>query len=49
MEGLQEIILESGGITSAFVPVAVLLAFTALFTAVAASRFRFEDAKVYFG
>lgn len=49
MEGFRESILEAGGITSAFVPVAVLAAFTALFTAVAASRFRFEDAKVYFG
>lgn len=49
MEGFTEVILEGGGLGVVVVPALVLLAFAALFTALSAWKFRFEDAKVYFG
>jgi ABC-2 type transport system permease protein len=49
MEGFRDVILESGGIGAVLVPSAVLLGFAALFTALSAWKFRFEDTKVYYG
>ncbi len=49
MDGFRAVILESGGLADVLVPVAMLAGFCAVFTAVAAWRFRFEEAKVYFG
>ena len=49
MEGFTEVILEGGGLGVVVVPALVLLAFAALFTALSAWKFRFEDTKVYFG
>ncbi len=49
MEGFRAIVLESGGLGAVLVPCAVLLAFGAGFTVVAARRFRFEESKVYYG
>ena len=49
MEGFRSVILEGGGMRQVVVPVIVMAAFGALFTALAAWRFRFEDTKVYYG
>lgn len=49
MEGFQKVILERGGLGDVLLPVVVMAAFGALFTVLAAWKFRFEDAKVYFG
>jgi ABC-2 type transport system permease protein len=49
MEGFQAVILENGGFSDILGPVLVLGAFCAVFTALAAWRFRFEDTKVYYG
>jgi ABC-2 type transport system permease protein len=49
MEGFRDVILEGGGVTTVAGPMVYLLLFAALFTLVAAWRFRFEDTKVYFG
>jgi ABC-2 type transport system permease protein len=49
MEGFQDVILEGGGVSDVITPALVLAAFGALFTLLAAWRFRFEDTKVYFG
>lgn len=49
MEGFREVILDGGGLGSVALPIAVLLGFGAVFTALTAWKFRFEDAKVYFG
>lgn len=47
MEGFLEVILQGGGVADVLVPALVLLAFTAVFAAIAATRFRFEESKVY--
>lgn len=49
MESFHDIILESGGLRTVLVPALVLLGFAVLFTLLSAWRFRFEDAKVYYG
>jgi len=49
MEGFQTVILEAGGLADVVTPVAVMIGFGVLFTGLAAWKFRFEDAKVYFG
>lgn len=47
MEGFLDVILEGAGIAEVITPSLVLLGFSAIFTAVAALRFRFEETKVY--
>jgi ABC-2 type transport system permease protein len=49
MQGFRGVILEGEGVSEVMVPVLVMLGFGAIYTAVAAARFRFEDTKVYFG
>lgn len=49
MEGFRDVILEGAGVANVLVPTAVLVGFGALFTGLAAWRFRFEDTKLYFG
>ncbi|MBA2768075.1 MAG: ABC transporter permease [Sporichthyaceae bacterium] len=49
MRGFRTLILENGTVADVLVPVLMLVGFGALFTAVAAARFRFEDTKVYWG
>jgi ABC-2 type transport system permease protein len=49
MRGFRDVILEGRGVTAVALPAAVMAGFGLLFTALAAARFRFEDAKVYFG
>jgi ABC-2 type transport system permease protein len=49
MEGFRGVILEGEGVADVVVPVLVMAAFTAVFTMLAAARFRFEETKVYFG
>lgn len=49
MEGFRDVILEHGGLGAVLVPSLVLLGFGALFTALSAWKFRFEDTKVYYG
>jgi ABC-2 type transport system permease protein len=49
MQGFRGVILEGEGVSDVMVPVLVMLAFGAIYTAVAAAKFRFEDTKVYFG
>ena len=46
MRGFREMILGQGGIGSALLPAVVLLSFAIAFCAIAAYKFRFEDAKV---
>jgi ABC-2 type transport system permease protein len=47
MEGFLQVILEGADMTEVAIPSLALLAFTGVFTAIAASRFRFEESKVY--
>ncbi len=49
MDGFQKVILEGAGLAAVAGPAAVMLGFGALFTGLAAWKFRFEDTKVYFG
>lgn len=49
MRGFRSLILEGQGFSAVLLPVGVLLGFGALFTAVAAWRFRFDESKVYWG
>ncbi len=49
MQGLLDVVLHGGGLLDVAGPVAVLLAFTAVFAGVAAWRFRFDEPKVYWG
>lgn len=49
MEGFRDLVLDGAGLTDVLPNVAVLAAFAAAFTALAAWRFRFEESKVYFG
>lgn len=49
MEGFRDVILDRGGLADALLPAAVVAAFGVAFTALAAWRFRFEEAKAYFG
>ena len=49
MEGFQDVILDGAGVSHVATEAAVLAGFGALFTVLAAWRFRFEDTKVYFG
>lgn len=49
MQGLQDVILDGGGIGDVLVPVAMMLAFGAGFALLAAMRFRFEETKIYYG
>ena len=47
MEGFLDVILEGSGLSDVIFPSLALLGFTGAFTAVAATRFRFEESKVY--
>ncbi len=47
MDGFLDVILAGAGIADVVVPTLVLLGFSAIFTAVTALRFRFEESKVY--
>lgn len=47
MEGFLGVVLEGDGVPRVIVPTLALLAFTAVFTAITAARFRFEETKVY--
>ena len=47
MDGFLEVILSGAGIREVVVPALALLAFTSVFTAITATRFRFEESKVY--
>lgn len=49
MEGFRDLVLDGAGFTDVLPNIAVLAAFGLAFTALAAWRFRFEEAKVYFG
>ena len=49
MEGFSDVILRGATVSDVIVPVLVMVGFAVLFTVVAAAKFRFEDAKVYFG
>lgn len=49
MEGFRALILEGRGFSAVLLPVAALVGFGALFTAIAAWRFRFDETKVYWG
>jgi len=49
MRGLRAVVLDGGGLGEIAVPVAALLGFTVLFAALAAARFRFDEAKAYWG
>ena len=48
MDGFLGVILEGEGVADVIVPTLVLLVFAAVFTAIAAVRFRFEETKVYY-
>lgn len=48
MDGFLDVILEGGGISDVLVPTLVLLLFAVAFTAIAATRFRFEETKVFY-
>jgi len=49
MRGFRTVILEDGGLGDVVLPVVVMAGFGALFTALAAMKFRVEDSKVYWG
>ena len=49
MQGYRSLILEAAGVGDVLRPVTVLLIFAAGFAAFAATRFRFEESKVYWG
>lgn len=49
MRGFRSVILESGGMADVVLPSLVMLAIGAAFAILAATRFRFEDTKVYYG
>ena len=48
MDGFLGVILEGEGVADVILPTLVLLLFAAVFTAIAAVRFRFEETKVYY-
>ena len=48
MRGFQGVILDGGGVSEVLLPVAMLWAFSVIFAAVAAKRFRMDEAKVSF-
>ena len=47
MDGFLDVILTGAGTAEVVVPTAALLVFTAVFTSITATRFRFEESKVY--
>jgi ABC-2 type transport system permease protein len=49
MEAFQTVILEGGGLADVAMPIIILIGFGAVFTAVAAAKFRFEESKAYYG
>lgn len=49
MDAFRSVILERGGLGEVVAPVLMLVGFGVLFTILAAARFRFEDAKAYYG
>jgi len=49
MDGFRGVILDGTGLADALLPALVIAGFGALFTGLAAWRFRFEDTKAYFG
>lgn len=49
MVGYRAVVLEAGGVAATLVPVAVLLTFAVVLTAVAVRRFSFDEAKIYTG
>ena len=48
MDGFLGVILEGEGVADVILPTLVLLVFAAVFTAIAAVRFRFEETKIYY-
>ncbi len=49
MEGFLDVILDGEGVGAVLVPTLILFGFTALFTVIAAARFRTAETKVYVG
>ena len=49
MDGFRGVILDGTGLVDALLPAAVIAGFGVLFTGLAAWRFRFDEAKAYFG
>lgn len=49
MRGFRSVTLQPGGLDTVLLPVAVLLGMALLFAAIAATRFRFEETRIYFG
>ncbi|MPZ73089.1 MAG: ABC transporter permease subunit [Nitriliruptorales bacterium] len=49
MRGFRSVTLDAGGLGSVALPVVVLLGMAALFGAIAAMKFRFEETRIYFG
>lgn len=49
MRGLLDVILDGAGLADVLMPMAVMLGFGASFALLAATRFRFEQTKVYYG
>ncbi len=47
MEGFLDVILRGEGVAAVIVPTLVLLGFTAVFTAIAAFKFRIAESKIY--
>jgi ABC-2 type transport system permease protein len=49
MEGYRDVILAGAGVRAVLTPALAMPGFGALYTVIAAWRFRFEDSKVYYG
>lgn len=49
MRGFRSVTLDAGGVSTVVLPVLVLLGMAAVFAAVAAWKFRFEETRIYFG
>ncbi len=49
MRGFRDVVLDDAGLTAVVLPTIVLAAFTVAFAGIAATRFRFEETKVYYG
>ena len=49
MKGFRSVILESGGVSDIVGPLLVMVAFGIVLAMLAATKFRLEDAKAYYG
>jgi ABC-2 type transport system permease protein len=49
MQAFQTVILRGGGLSDVIKPIVILIGFGALFTGLAAAKFRFEESKAYYG